>query len=128
MRDTGVSPVEAAMDNYWPLRSGKVRDVRSGEVVGVDKFNSAQLVELFWYLFELHQDFAGEAEQIDAALTMLKTAEVIPEADRQASGVVGGESVLFVQALEAARETVREHEARMDRAAGDDWGGGGTGA
>jgi len=116
------------MDNYWPLRSGKVRDVRSGEVVGVDKFNSAQLVELFWYLFELHQDFAGEAEQIDAALTMLKTAEVIPEADRQASGVVGGESVLFAQALEAARETVREHESRMDRAAGEDWGGGVTGA
>lgn len=111
------------MDNYWPLRSGKVRDVRSGEVVGFDQFSSTQLLELFWYLYELHQDFAGEAEQIDAALTIVKAAEALPEAERQGSSSVGGETVLFEQALEAARETIREHERRIERAAGEDWGG-----
>jgi hypothetical protein len=123
LRDTNLDPVEAAMDNYWPLRSGKVRDVRNGEVVSVDTFTSAQLVELFWYLYELHQDFAGDPEQLDTALTMLKTVDVIPESERQGSMNVGGETVLFQQAVEAARETVRGYDAQMDRAAGEDWGG-----
>jgi hypothetical protein len=123
LRDTNLDPVEAAMDNYWPLRSGKVRDVRNGEVVSVDTFTSAQLVELFWYLYELHQDFAGDPEQLDTALTMLKTVDVIPESERQGSMNVGGETVLFQQAVEAARETVRGYDAQMDRAAGEDRGG-----
>jgi hypothetical protein len=111
------------MDIYWPLRSGNVRDVRSGEVIAVEALSPAVIVELWWYLVELHREFAGEPEELDTALTMIKAAAALPDGERQGSRIVGGQSVSFQQALEAARETVRVFEASLDRASGEDWAG-----
>jgi hypothetical protein len=113
------------MDNYWPLRGGKLRDVSTGQVVSLDGFSSEQLGGLFWYLFSLYQEFAGEPEEIDAAQAML----LVLQADAAAPGQnpPSGEldpGVSFEQAVEAIRETIRVHEAKLEDDAKGYWKGG----
>lgn len=113
------------MDNYWPLRGGKLRDVTTGEIVGLQAFSSEQLGGLFWYLFSLYREFGGDPEQIDAAQAMLHILEAddtgpdkVPLAGRLDPGVT------FQEAVEAARETVRLHEQQVEEAAKGYWKGG----
>lgn len=113
------------MDNYWPLRGGKLRDVTTGQIVGLEGFSSEQLGGLFWYLFSLHQEFAGEPEQIDAAQAMLHIIEADAAAPKNVSlaGILDL-GVSFEQAIEAVQETMRLHEAQLRDEAKGYWKGG----
>lgn len=112
------------MDNYWPLRGGKLRDVTTGQIVGLQGFSTEQLGDLFWYLFSLYREFVGEAEQIDAAQAILQIVEADPAAPKNVpltSRLEPGAS--FEEAVAAARETVRLHEAQLEEAAKGYWKG-----
>ncbi|MCL4367640.1 MAG: hypothetical protein M1337_00430 [Actinobacteria bacterium] len=115
------------MDNYWPLRGGKLRDVTTGQIVGLQGFSSEQLGGLFWYLFSLYREFAGEPEQIDASQAMLHILEAdaaaaknVPLANRLDPGAS------FEEAVEAVRETLRLHKAQLEEAAKSFWKGEGS--
>lgn len=110
------------MDNYWPLRGGRIRDVTTGQIIGLEIFTPEQLGGLFWYVFSLHQEFAGDPEQIDAAQAMLRIVEVNPAAPKLVVGSDPG--VTMDQALEAARETIRLHDAQLADDAMSYWKGG----
>ncbi len=109
------------MDNYWPLRGGKIRDVTTGQIVGLEGFTAEQLGGLFWYLFSLYREFDGEPEQIDAAQAMLRVVEADPESPK---GIVGPDpGVTVEQAVGTVRETIRLHESQLADDARKYWKG-----
>lgn len=112
------------MDNYWPLRGGRLRDVTTGQIVSLQGFSTEQLGGLFWYLFSLYREFVGDAEQIDAAQAMLQILEADPAAPNNVAVTNRLDpGATFEEAVEAARETVRLHEAQLEEAAKGYWKG-----